>query len=92
MTISQIVCCLITIATYQLFPIATTLSVKSLILATWDLLKLTKYEIYLTLYSNHFSRSVQVIIFHEQNNYVQTFGFQVQVSSFYFSKTPNRGI
>ena len=76
MTISQIVCCLITIAAYKLFPIATALSVKSLMLATWDLLKLTRYEIYLTLYPIHFSRSLQVIIFHEQNNSVQTFGFQ----------------
>ena len=46
-------------------------------LATWDLLKLTKYEIYLALYPNQYSRSLQVIIFHEQKNSVQTFGFQI---------------
>ena len=77
MTISQTVCCLIIIAAYKLFPIATALSVKSLMLATWDLLKLTKYEIYLALYPNQYSRSLQVIIFHEKKNSVQAFGFQI---------------
>ena len=32
----------------QILTIATTFSVKMLMIPTWDLLKLTKYEIYLT--------------------------------------------
>ena len=80
MTIAQIVCYLITfrnIEVCQLLTLATTLSVKILMLATWNLLNLTKYEIYFTLYPNHISRSLQVIIFHEQKNSVQAFGFQI---------------
>jgi hypothetical protein len=41
MTIAHIVC--------QLLTIATTFSVKIMMIATWKLLKLTKYEIFFTL-------------------------------------------
>lgn len=41
MTIAHIVC--------QVLTIATTFSVKIMMIATWKLLKLTKYEIYFTL-------------------------------------------